>query len=232
SLLSSFTQTRQAMASDTQQARQAFCADLQQQVQALQQMAQQELAQVAQERQVQAQSLQSALAAFRVELHEQVWGNGIPFLTPELEVEPEAPVSVVSPETSDEISEPAPAPTPVGYSEATEVAEEVSVASDLEPQLPPVAPEMPAIPVIPPVSVAEELEEESRATEDPGRILTYVTEYVTALQAQEPDLTLLQVIGNREQVRDLLARGAVDLGVDPSEILTTLRRMVSETVAV
>ncbi|MFQ3583727.1 MAG: gas vesicle protein GvpC, partial [Cyanobacteriota bacterium] len=92
-----------------------------------------------------------------------------------------------------------------------------------EPQ-PPIAAVMPAIPVISPTPVAE--------TEEPNRILTYVNEYVEALRAQNPDLTLLQVIGNREQVRDLLARGAVDLGVDPSEILTTLRRMVSETVAV
>jgi hypothetical protein len=63
-------------------------------------------------------------------------------------------------------------------------------------------------------------------------ILDYVNKYVSDLQAQDPNLTLLQVIGDRERVRDLLARGAVDLGVDPSEILVTLRRMVSGAVAV
>lgn len=225
-LLGSYSRARQTMADVTQQARQAFCADLQQQVQTLQQVAQQELAQMARERQVIAQALQSELAAFRIELHEQVWGNGIPFLTPEpevkLEAQPEVPVSVAPPESSDETPELVPKPMLVA-SGTTSVEAAIPVTPSPEPQpQPPVA--SPAIPVIPPAPVTE--------AEEPGRILTYVNEYVDALQAQNPDLTLLQVIGNREQVRDLLARGAVDLGVDPSEILTTLRRMVSETVAV
>ncbi|MDX2271459.1 MAG: hypothetical protein NW237_05850 [Cyanobacteriota bacterium] len=72
----------------------------------------------------------------------------------------------------------------------------------------------------------------SPAQDPEALILEFVGGYVSKLQETQPELTLLQVISNRDLVRDLLAKGAVELGVDPSEILTVLRRMVSAASAV
>jgi len=217
-LLSTYTQARQAMADKTQQARQSFCADLRQWVQALRQMARQELAQMAQEQQAQAQALRGSLATFRAELHKQVWGNGIPDLIPE----PEVSISGEGSGSSVEIAGEA----PISASDSTPIAKD---QAPVEPPAPVSVPQpQPSEGLITP----EPPEVPPRAEEQADPILAYVNNYVSALQAQDPNLTLLQVIGDRERVRDLLARGAVDLGVDPSEILATLRRMVSGAVAV
>ncbi len=218
SLLSTYAQARQAMANQTRQVRQAFCAELRQRVQALQQLARQELAQIAQEQRAEAQALRQALAAFRRALHEQVWGNGIPGdrpIVPDLKESEEGdkpPESLVkaAATVSTEVTQPE-LGVPVG----------VPVLDNTAPPPPSGAPPEPS--PAPPASAQEESSD---------RIMAYVRKYVEALQAQDPNLTLLQVIGDRERVRDLLARGAVDLGVDPAEILATLRRMVSATVVV
>lgn len=63
-------------------------------------------------------------------------------------------------------------------------------------------------------------------------IIDYVNACVMDLQSKDPSLTLLQVIGNRDLVRDLLTQGANDLGVDPSEILSALRHLVATPVTV
>jgi len=208
SLLSTYAQARQAMAAQTQQARQAFYAKLRQQVHALRQLARQELAQIAQQQRAEAQALRQALAAFRRALHEQVWGNGIPGdqpLVPDLDKPPESSVKAAA-TVSTEVTQP-------------ELG--VPVSDNTAPPPPSGAPPEPS--AAPPASPQEESSD---------RIMAYVRKYVEALQAQDPNLTLPQVIGDRERVRDLLARGAVDLGVDPLEILATLRRMVSAVISV
>ena len=168
---------------------------------------------MAQEQQAQAQALRGSLATFRAELHKQVWGNGIPDLIPEPEVSTSSASSnsavATAGETASDSTPVAEGQTPVEPSAPVSVSQPLGGLTTLEP------PE-----VLP--TVEKQV--------DP--ILDYVNKYVSDLQAQDPNLTLLQVIGDRERVRDLLARGAVDLGVDPSEILVTLRRMVSGAVAV
>ncbi|MFS8907141.1 gas vesicle protein GvpC [Synechococcus sp. OH2] len=214
SLLSTCAQARQAMANQTRQVRQAFCAELRQRVQALQQLARQELAQIAQEQRAEAEALRQALAAFRRALHEQMWGNGIPgdqAIVPDLEES----------EEGDKPPESSVKATATVSSEVTQPELGVPVSDNTAPPPPSGAPPEPS--PAPPASAQEESSD---------RIMAYVCKYVEALQAQNPNLTLLQVIGDRELLRDLLARVAVDLGVDPAEILATLRRMVSATVVV
>lgn len=214
-LLSTCAQARQTMAGQTRQARQSFYAELRQRVQALQQLARQELAQVAQDQRAEAQALRQALAAFRRALHEQVWGNGIPEAQPIIPSEGlEGEKSESSANASKTVSAEVSLPKPV-----------VAVSEEAAPP-----PPQPVVTPPPPEPAPVRPAPPQEASSD--RIMAYVNNYVTNLQAQAPDLTLLQVIGDRERVRDLLARGAVDLGVDPSEILATLRRMVSATVAI
>jgi gas vesicle GvpC-like protein len=203
SLLATYAQARQAMANQTRQVRQAFYADLRQRVR-------QELARIAQEQRAEAQALRQALAAFRRALREQVWGDGIPVRLPEDSGAVEKQF-----ECWDKRPEIAPGEAP--QLEATSKSE--------PPGDTPVAPP-------PPEPSQDRVAPPLAGEEQPDPILNYVNNYVAALQAQDPNLTLLQVIGDRERVRDLLARGAVDLGVDPSEILATLRRMVSATAVI
>jgi hypothetical protein len=84
-----------------------------------------------------------------------------------------------------------------------------------------------------PVSEAGWHEPSTSSDPDPQvRIMDFVGTYIEDLQATSPELTVLQIIGNRELVRDLLGKGAATLGVDPSELLSVLRRMVSNATPV
>jgi len=60
-----------------------------------------------------------------------------------------------------------------------------------------------------------------------GQIVEFVTRYIEEQQQIIPGSTLLKVVGDRDLVRELLTRGAVEMGVDPSDILNVLRRMVA-----
>ncbi len=64
----------------------------------------------------------------------------------------------------------------------------------------------------------------SQDSELTPRIRNFVERFIAC---SEPDVTLLQVVGNRELVRDLLAQGSKELHVDPFEILVVLRQMVN-----
>ncbi|MBD2103909.1 hypothetical protein [Leptolyngbya sp. FACHB-261] len=71
------------------------------------------------------------------------------------------------------------------------------------------------------LSRTEDLQQTPVAT---SQIREFVHNFISRL---ESEVSLLQVVGNRELVRDLLAQGSKELRVDPFEILIVLRQMVN-----
>jgi hypothetical protein len=70
-----------------------------------------------------------------------------------------------------------------------------------------------------PVEVKESVKEIPKA---PSKIEQFVVDYVAQLSTNS---SLLEVVNDRDTVRDLLAQGANTLKVDPSDILNTLLQM-------
>lgn len=70
-----------------------------------------------------------------------------------------------------------------------------------------------------PVEVKEPVKETKKA---PSKIEQFVVDYVAQLSTNS---SLLEVVNDRDTVRDLLAQGANTLKVDPSDILNTLLKM-------
>ncbi len=230
---------RQANASQQQ-------TDLQDFHQSLQAQMAEQLADLAAHRQAEAETTRSNLVAFTEQLRMTVWGaEGIPvrivsapqsstpkstssssgasssapsngYPQPQEQSSTSAPealveqaVAAISPANVEATADPASIwqmPT-----ESPELAEETLADSSLTQDLPVAGTE--------PDQWALELTEDD--------ILAYVNAYISDLQQQDPNLTLLQVIGNRDLVRELLTQGASDLGMDPADILAILRQMVA-----
>jgi hypothetical protein len=70
-----------------------------------------------------------------------------------------------------------------------------------------------------PVEVKEIPKEAPKSS---GKIEQFVVDYVAQLSTNS---SLLEVVNDRDTVRDLLAQGANTLKVDPSDILNTLLHM-------
>jgi hypothetical protein len=83
--------------------------------------------------------------------------------------------------------------------------------------------------VIKPVEVKPLVEVKQTVKEAPktsGKIEQFVFDYVAQLSTNS---SLLEVVNDRDTVRDLLAQGANTLKVDPSDILNTLLQMAEES---
>jgi hypothetical protein len=86
-----------------------------------------------------------------------------------------------------------------------------------------VAVKSPAPAVSKPVEVKEVIKETPKeVSKVASKIEQFVVDYVAQLSTNS---SLLEVVNDRDTVRDLLAQGANTLKVDPSDILNTLLQM-------
>lgn len=194
-------QERGKMAATQAQELSNFCISLQYEVDQLRQSAQRELQERAHQRQIEAQALRQSLSEARQDLQDHVWGSGTMGVRSVATAARPAPQPPAFPSISSPAAAPRPTPAPVAAS----------------------------VPAPTPVADPPQIQEVTPQSDGERQILDYVNSYVSTLKQTHPDLTLLQVIGNRDMVRELLAQGAGDLEVDPSEILGVLRRMVSSS---
>lgn len=142
-----------------------------------------------------AEAQANQLSAFRVNLSNSVWAGSRSVAVPQ-------PVTKV-------VSNPIPERTD------TPAKSKKKAAKEPETIAPPVATK--------PVEVKETPKETSKESpKSSGKIEQFVVDYVAQLSTNS---SLLEVVNDRDTVRDLLAQGANTLKVDPSDILNTLLQM-------
>jgi hypothetical protein len=140
------------------------------------------------------------LQAFRAKLSNSVWAGARSVAAPQVVVSVET--SPKAPKNSDSTSS--------ASKKKNSKSESVAVKS-------------PAPAIAKPVEVKEVAKETPKeVSKVAGKIEQFVVDYVAQLSTNS---SLLEVVNDRDTVRDLLAQGANTLKVDPSDILNTLLQM-------
>jgi hypothetical protein len=225
STLQSFQSTRLQMATQQQRDLNAFCQDLRTQVQQLQATALQQLQELQTQRQVAAKHLHEQLTQSTQQLRQRVWGDDPPqtqgngHTSSNIAATPAAEPHL---STSSALSTYSPSEFRSASSESLETE---AVQAGAAKVIPSQGTQTHASDFSQDTSSEELTTAQITESEDP--ILDFVLRYIENLQVNDPSMTMLQVIGNRDLVRDLLAKGAGELEVDPSEILLVLRQLVS-----
>jgi hypothetical protein len=155
-------------------------------------------------RRADAQEQALKLSAFRSNLRDSVWG------TSSSSVGASQAHATISANSSPDISKKSSATL------KTKVAAQIKEPLVIKP-----------VEVKPLVEVKQTVKEIAKeAPKTSGKIEQFVFDYVAQLSTNS---SLLEVVNDRDTVRDLLAQGANTLKVDPSDILNTLLQMAEES---
>ena len=143
------------------------------------------------------------LQAFRTNLSNSVWAGARSVATPQAVTVPSAPKVAKNPDSNTSASK-----KKNGKDESVAVKSAApAIAKSVE------------VKEIPKETPKEPPKEVSKVA---GKIEQFVVDYVAQLSTNS---SLLEVVNDRDTVRDLLAQGANTLKVDPSDILNTLLQM-------
>ncbi len=154
-------------------------------------------------RRADAQEQALKLSAFRSNLRDSVWGTSSSVATNQ------APAKI-SAKLSSDISKRS------SNTLKTKVAAQIKELLVIQP--------VEAKPLVEVKQTVKEIAKEAPKTS--GKIEQFVFDYVAQLSTTS---SLLEVVNDRDTVRDLLAQGANTLKVDPSEILNTLLQMAEDS---